>query len=116
MDACVRVIRMIKSELIALLANQQKDLPEETVARTVNYIIKLLSNSLATGQRIEIRGFGSIDLRVQKPRKARNPRTGDMVLTQPKRKTHFKAGKELKDMINERLTTGKKTRAIAEAA
>lgn len=91
---------MIKSELISVIANQQKGLSEETAARAVNYIIKLLASSMAAGKRIEIRDFGSLDLRIQKQRQARNPRTGAVVITKTKRKPHFKAGKELKDILN----------------
>ena len=91
---------MIKSKLISIICNKHQDLSEETVAQTVNYIIKLLTSSMASGQRIEIRDFGSLDLRVQKQRQARNPRTGELVITKPKRKPHFKAGKDLKDRLN----------------
>lgn len=97
---------MIKSELIATLANGV-NVPENEVSQAVNHIIKLLSASLAKGQRIEIRGFGSVDLRILKPRQARNPRTGESIMAPQKRKAHFKAGKDLKDRINLRTGTVK---------
>ncbi len=105
--------RMIKSKLIQILTNKVSDLNEETVTRCVNYVIKMLTQALASGERIEIRGFGSLTNREQSPRSARNPRTGAEVVTKPKRKPHFKPGKELRDLVNK---SKKKVRDTAEAA
>lgn len=104
---------MIKSRLIQTLISKQPDLSEENATRAVNQIIKMLITALATGNRVEIRGFGSLTLRQQKPRSARNPRTGESVETSIKMKPHFKPGKELRNLVNKVV---KKRAAMTEAA
>jgi integration host factor subunit beta len=105
---------MIKSRLIQTLISKHPDLSEEAAARAVNQIIKMLISALATGKRVEIRGFGSLTLRKQKPRSARNPRTGAAVETSIKMKPHFKPGKELRNMVNKAIK--KRTAATADIA
>lgn len=58
------------------------------------------TQSLASGERIEIRGFCSFNIRHIAPRTSRNPKTGEEVSTPAKYKTHFKPGKELRDRVN----------------
>ena len=65
-----------------------------------------MEDSLKKGERIEIRGFGSFEIRHYKPYEGRNPRTGDPVAVQEKRLPFFKVGKELKELVNNsRLTS-----------
>lgn len=90
---------MIKSELIASLAANMTDLSEKQVTDSVNRILELMSNALVTGQRIEIRGFGSFSLHNRPPRNAHNPKTGEKVLTKAKCSPHFKPGKELRERV-----------------
>ncbi len=92
---------MIKSELIAHISAKMMHLPEHQVTDGINHILKLMSESLISGQRIEIRGFGSFTLHYRAPRKAHNPKTGERVVTEAKYSPHFKPGKALKDRINE---------------
>ena len=91
---------MTKSELIARLAERYPQL----VAKDADYVVKTLldamSDALATGQRIEIRGFGSFSLHYRAPRTGRNPKTGDKVDLEGKYVPHFKPGKELRDRAN----------------
>src|SRR3546814_14486959 len=61
----------------------------------------LMSQCLATGDRIEIRGFGSFSLHYRAPRVGRNPKTGQSVSLDGKFVPHFKPGKELRDRVNE---------------
>ena len=67
----------------------------------VKAIIDSMSTSLKQSERIEIRGFGSFELRYRKPRKARNPKTGETVYTESKYVIHFKPGKQMRDRVND---------------
>ena len=90
---------MTKSELIDTLAEKHNDRPLADVKAAVDVILEHKMQSLASGERVEIRGFGSFNLRYQPPRTARNPKTGEEVLLPAKYKTHFKPGKELRDRV-----------------
>jgi integration host factor subunit beta len=70
---------MTKSELIEVLARKQNQLPYKDVELAVKTLIEQMSQSLATGNRIEIRGFGSFSLHFRPPRVGRNPKTGESV-------------------------------------
>jgi integration host factor subunit beta len=92
---------MTKSELIDVLAAEQDQLAYKDVEEAVRKIIDRMSAALATGERIEIRGFGSFSLHYRPPRIGRNPKTGDSVALAGKHVPHFKPGKELRDRVNE---------------
>ena len=92
---------MTKSELIEVLARKQKHLPAKDVELAVKHLLDLMSDSLATGQRIEIRGFGSLSLHFRPPRMGRNPKTGDAVALAGKHVPHCKPCKDLRDRGNE---------------
>lgn len=91
---------MTKSDLIELLCEKQK-LPKGRAEALVNTIFECMEESLKRGERIEIRGFGSFEIRSYKAYEGRNPRTGSSVAVNPKRLPFFKVGKELKDRVNE---------------
>jgi len=91
---------MIKSDLVALMAGKLTHLSEKDVALSVNDIIEYMSDSLASGERIEIRGFGSFSLHYRPPRNAHNPKTGEKVTTEAKYSPHFKPGKELRELVD----------------
>lgn len=91
---------MIKSELIISIAKKLSHVPEQNVTDSVNYILELMSQSLGSGKRIEIRGFGSFSLHYRAPRNAHNPKTGEKVTTDAKYSPHFKPGKELRERVN----------------
>lgn len=97
---------MIKSQLIAKIANKFTDVPEKDVALAINAIMEKMSNALCDRERIEIRGFGSFTLHYRPPRRAHNPKTGEKVVTEPKYIPHFKPGKELRDRVNESKQNG----------
>jgi integration host factor subunit beta len=92
---------MTKSELIELIARKQKHLPGKDVELAVKHMLELMSNALSSGQRIEIRGFGSFSLHFRPPRLGRNPKTGDAVALAGKHVPHFKPGKDLRDRVND---------------
>lgn len=91
---------MVKSELIQALNKQLPDLPERDVEMALKCIVSHMANALAQGERIEIRGFGSFDLRHRPPRLARNPKTGEYVQLGAKSAVHFKPGKEIRDRVD----------------
>ncbi len=92
---------MTKSELIDILAREQGHLAYRDVELAVKYMLEHMSQSLASGERIEIRGFGSFSLHYRPPRLGRNPKTGESVALSGKYVPHFKPGKELRDRVNE---------------
>lgn len=91
---------MTKSELIEILARKQNGLAYKNVELAVKTLLEQMSESLATGERIEIRGFGSFSLHFRPPRIGRNPKTGDAVSLPAKYVPHFKPGKELRERVN----------------
>ncbi|MCF7987396.1 MAG: integration host factor subunit beta [Methylovulum sp.] len=91
---------MTKSELIEALAKQQPHLALKDVELAVKCIIEKMNEALATGERIEIRGFGSFSLHLRPPRVGRNPKTGESVELSKKYVPHFKPGKELRDRVD----------------
>ena len=91
---------MTKSELIEILAAKHSHLNHKDVELAVKSLIEQMSQSLSTGNRIEIRGFGSFSLHYRPPRMGRNPKTGDAVALAAKYVPHFKPGKELRERVN----------------
>lgn len=91
---------MTKSELIEKIIQTQPDLLPIDVENAVKAIIEQMSQSLASGDRIEIRGFGSFSLHYRAPRVGRNPKTGEQVQLTGRHVPHFKPGKELRELVN----------------
>ena len=91
---------MTKSELIETVAGKQRHLPAKDVELAIKHILELMSETLADGRRIEIRGFGSFSLHFRPPRTGRNPKTGEAVALTGKHVPHFKPGKELRERVN----------------
>lgn len=91
---------MLKSILIEQLAKEFNHLSVQDVASGVNKIIDLLATNLSKGNRIEIRGFGSFNLRYLAARNAHNPKTGKRLIAPSRYRTHFKPGKELRERMN----------------
>lgn len=91
---------MTKSELIEAIARRQSHLNAKDVELAVKHLIEVMSNSLASGERIEIRGFGSFSLHFRPPRIGRNPKTGEAVALSGKHVPHFKPGKDLRERVN----------------
>ena len=91
---------MTKSELIEVIAREQSHLAYRDVELAVKCMIEQMSQALASGQRIEIRGFGSFSLHYRPARMGRNPKTGDAVALAGKHVPHFKPGKELRDRVD----------------
>ena len=97
---------MTRSELIELIASQQSQLSTKDVELAVKLMIEHMAETLSSGERIEIRGFGSFSLQYREPRQGRNPKTGDSVELEGKHVPHFKPGKELRERVNRSLKAG----------
>ena len=91
---------MTKSELIAQLAARFPQLVAKDADYAVKMILDAMTDALARGDRIEIRGFGSFSLNYRPPRTGRNPKSGDKVHVPEKYVPHFKAGKELRERVD----------------
>lgn len=92
---------MVKSELIARLADLNPHLYQRDVERIVNTIFDEISTALARGDRVELRGFGTFSVKQRQSRTARNPRTGQAVFVEEKRIPFFKTGKDLRRRLND---------------
>ena len=101
-----------KSDLVEIVADKLKT-PKGRAEQIVNVIFASMENALKTGERIEIRGFGSFEIRSYKAYEGRNPRTGSPVEVRPKRLPFFKVGKELKERVNDSRPGGPRDPAMA---
>ena len=93
---------MTKSDLMIILTDKKSHLSYQTVEDAVKEVFNCMSDALGSGERIEIRGFGSFSLRYRAARDARNPKTGAILTTTSKYAVHFKPGKELRERVNSR--------------
>ena len=94
---------MTKSELIARLAERFPQLVAKDAEFAVKMILDAMSEALVRGDRIEIRGFGSFALNYRPPRVGRNPKSGEKVSVPAKWVPHFKAGKELRERVDQAI-------------
>jgi integration host factor subunit beta len=91
---------MTKAELIEEVAGKVTVLTKRQTEIIINAILDGIRDTLARGDKIEIRGFGSFRLRNRRTREGRNPKTGTSVQVPAKRVPFFKAGKELKELVD----------------
>lgn len=91
---------MTKSELIARIAAANPHLYQRDVERIVSTILDEITEALARGDRVELRGFGAFSVKKREPRIGRNPRTGEAVPVAAKMVPYFKTGKEMRDRLN----------------
>jgi integration host factor subunit beta len=91
---------MIKSELVARLAQRYPHLYHRDVERIVTTVLDKITHSLAAGHRVELRGFGAFSVKRREARQGRNPRTGDSVKVAEKHIPFFKTGKEMRARLN----------------
>ena len=94
---------MTKSELIARLAARFPQLVAKDADFAVKMMLDAMSEALVRGDRIEIRGFGSFALNYRPPRVGRNPKSGEKVSVPAKWVPHFKAGKELRERVDQAI-------------
>lgn len=91
---------MTKSELIARIAEMNPHLYQKDVERIVSTIFEEISEALACGDRVELRGFGAFSVKHRDSRIGRNPRTGESVKVEAKAAPYFKTGKHLRELLN----------------
>lgn len=91
---------MIKSELVQKLADQNPHLYHRDVEAIVNAILDEISDAMARGDRVELRGFGAFSVKHRPARVGRNPRTGEQVKVEEKYTPFFKTGKEMRERMN----------------
>jgi integration host factor beta subunit len=91
---------MTKSGLIESVAEKTPHISKRDTEIVVNTIFESMAQALRTGDRIEIRGFGSFQVKIREAREGRNPKTGEPVHISAKRTPFFKVGKELKEMVD----------------
>ncbi len=91
---------MIRSELVQRLAAENPALRAEEVEKIVDLFFDAIAAELASGGRVELRGFGAFTARARAPRTGRNPRTGEPVVVAAKKVAHFKPGKDVRERLN----------------
>ena len=91
---------MTKSDLIEKISFSHGQLSYKDVELSVKTILEQMADRLSSGERVEIRGFGSFSLHYRAPRMGRNPKTGERVSLRGKHVPHFKPGKELRERVN----------------
>jgi integration host factor subunit beta len=93
---------MTRSDLVTQLSEQFSQLTHRDTEFAVKTILDAMSDALARGHRIEIRGFGSFSINRRPPRVGRNPRSGEQVVIPEKLVPHFKPGKALREAVDAR--------------
>ena len=91
---------MIKSELVQKLADENPNLFHRDIERIVSIVFDEITDSLAQGNRVELRGFGAFSVKHRPARTGRNPRSGESVEIEEKWTPFFKTGKEMRDRMN----------------
>ncbi len=91
---------MVKSELIQSLCEKLPSILPRDVELGVNCILEQMAETLENGERIEVRNFGSFNLKYREPRKYRNPKTGEPVYLSARSVAHFKPSVQLRDRVN----------------
>ena len=105
--------QMTKSKLIERIAHRQSQLVHRDVELAVKTILEHMSECLASGGRIEIRGFGSFSLHFRSGRVGRNPKTGAPVSLPAKYVPHFKPGKKLRERVNRQFQSSREQESVS---
>lgn len=101
---------MTKSELVEIMCLKIRSLSKTEIEIIVDTMLTRMTQALANGHRIELRGFGSFEVRHRKARSGRNPKTGSTVYVQNRRVPFFKVGKEMRERLNSEVKpAGKKS-------
>jgi len=90
---------MNKSQLIERIAKEE-GITIKNAASVVNVVFDSMSDSLAKGDRVEIRGFGSFKVKSYNSYQGRNPKTGEIIQVKEKKLPYFKVGKEMKERVD----------------
>lgn len=90
---------MTKADIIEMIA-KNGSIPKKQAELIVNTVFSAILEALDSGDKVELRGFGTFKVKERKPHNARNPKTGSKVFVEAKKVPHFKPGRELKSLIN----------------
>lgn len=93
---------MTKSVLIDKVAERADGLTRKQTEIVLETVLDSIKDALSKGEKVEIRGFGNFRLKLRRPHRARNPKTGESVEVPFKKALHFKVGKALRDALNEK--------------
>jgi integration host factor subunit beta len=91
---------MTKAELIDKISEKKLSLTRKQVEVVVNTVLDGIKDALSRDDKVEIRGFGSFRIRHRRAKEGRNPKTGEAVSVPPKKVPFFKAGKEMREMVD----------------
>ena len=91
---------MTKAELVDKIAEKKPGLTRKEVEHIVSTAFDSIKDALSREDKVEIRGFGSFRIRYRRAKEGRNPKTGETVSVPPKKVPFFKAGKEMKEMVD----------------
>lgn len=91
---------MTKAELVDKIAEKKTSLTRKQVEVVVNTVLDGIKDALSREDKVEIRGFGSFRIRHRRAKEGRNPKTGETVSVPPKKVPFFKAGKEMREMVD----------------
>ena len=94
---------MTKAELVDKIAEKKPGLTRKQVEIVVNTVLEGIKDALSREDKVEIRGFGSFRVRHRRAKEGRNPKTGETVQVPPKKVPFFKAGKEMREMVDGRI-------------
>ena len=91
---------IVKSKLLKQISNNYSSFYKKDLEKFLNIILSEIKLALYKGERVELRGFGTWSIHIQKARISRNPKTGEKIETPQKKTIHFKMGKELFKKLN----------------
>ncbi len=91
---------MTKAELIAQIS-EKNDIPKKDAEKALTAVISAITDALVSGEKVQLVGFGTFEVRDRKEKESKNPRTGETITVPAKKAPAFKAGKALKDAVNE---------------
>ena len=94
---------MTKLEFIAILADKKPSMTKKQMEVVLNTVLNSIRDALARKDKVEIRGFGSFRIRHRRAKKGRNPKTGEKVAVPQKKVPFFKAGKELRELVDGKI-------------
>ncbi len=94
---------MTKADLVDKIAEKKPGLTRKQVEIVVNTVLDGIKDALSREDKVEIRGFGSFRIRHRRAKEGRNPKTGETVSVPPKKVPFFKAGKEMREMVDGKL-------------
>ena len=94
---------MTKAELVDKIAEKKVDVTRKQVEVVVNTVLDGIKDALSRDDKVEIRGFGSFRIRHRRAKEGRNPKTGEAVAVPPKKVPFFKAGKEMREMVDGKI-------------